>query len=61
MRYRVKYLSPNPIEWLIVHVHDSYTAFQTAVTFIDEGKAIECIVYIADGNEWVKVANVRKN
>lgn len=59
MRYQIRYVATDPIQWLTVHAPDSYSAFKQAIELMDTGKAIECIVFIADGNEWVKVANIR--
>ena len=60
MRYKVNFLTKgDKIEWESVLASNSYRAFKTALELMDTGQAIECIVFVSDGNEWVKVANVR--
>jgi hypothetical protein len=61
MKYRIGYVNKQTPSMLYVHAPNSYEAFKAAVEMIESGQALECIVYIADGNEWVKVANVRKD
>jgi hypothetical protein len=61
MKYRIGYVVTNAPTMLFTFAANSYLAFKTAIELIDEKEAFECIVYVAEGNEWVKVANVRKN
>ena len=60
MRFRIGYVATDPITMMYTHAANSYDAFREAVRLIDDNAAFECIVYIADGDEWVKLANVRK-